>query len=83
MLSLTICLALLSSFAVLTLGKAGLFEYCALHAPKQVAKACSCSLCVSFWANVVVAVLVYMLIGDQTVLVCPLVATPLTRILIQ
>lgn len=78
----TIIIALISAFIILLITKIGLRDFIIERGPKLISKMFNCDFCLSFWTNVFVAFFIAALLGFLPLIVAPIFATPITRILI-
>ena len=74
--------ALLAAFIVLLVKKLGWAEWMQIHGDDFSAKLFSCDLCMSFWACMLTSIGLVMCTGHTEAIFIPLVATPVTRILL-
>lgn len=74
--------ALLAAFIVLLVKKWGWAEWMQIHGDDFSAKLFSCDLCMSFWACMFVSIGAVLVTGHNKAIFIPLVATPVTRILL-
>ena len=75
-----VSLALLSSFMILLITKIGLREYAQTFGPKLISKMFNCGFCLSFWCNVLLSFIFSIFVFEGLeFLLCPLLATPITR----
>lgn len=82
MIELMILIALGAAFVVLLIKKWGIAEWMQVHGNGFFSKLFSCDLCMSFWAAVMLSVIIAMETGDVTMLVTPVFSTPITRMLV-
>lgn len=73
-----------SAFFILLLSKLGLRDKIVLKAPLFISKAFDCGFCLSFWTSTAVTLFAFAFggVGYPDVLVYPIMATPIIRILI-
>lgn len=83
MLTNTVIVALISAFFVLLTGKIGMRDYL-IEACKVpiLSKLFACDFCYCFWLNVLLCAGLAFAYSDYTMLVIPILATPITRYLI-
>ena len=74
--------ALLAAFIVLLVKKWGWAEWMQIHGDDFSAKLFGCDLCMSFWACMLVSIGAVLFTGNNEAIFIPLVATPVTRILL-
>lgn len=79
---LLIFIALGAAFIVLLVKKWGFAEWVQIHGNGFFSKLFSCDLCMSFWACVIMTLTFTLGIGDTSILIMPVFATPLTRMLV-
>lgn len=82
MLSALIYIALASAFAILLIGKLGIRDSIIAIAPTPVSKLFECDFCLSFWASLILAVILAIFFREISVLFIPILSTPITRILL-
>jgi hypothetical protein len=82
MLTHVIIIALISAFVILFITKVGLRDFVIEQGPKLISKMFNCDFCLSFWTNVFVAFFIAAFLGFLPLMVVPIFATPITRILI-
>lgn len=81
-LSIIVMIALVAAFVVLLVKKWGLAEWMQIHGDDVTSKLFSCDLCMGFWANFIITVIVMCVTDDALLIVTPLIATPITRMLV-
>ena len=79
---LILLVALAAAFVVLVVKKWGWAEWMQIHGDKFLSKLFSCDLCMSFWACVLMTLSFTLGTGDMMLLMMPVFATPLTRMLV-
>lgn len=77
-----ITVALVSAFIILALGKTGLRDRVIERAPGLLSRMFSCDFCLGFWTAVAVSVALAFATGDMRLLINPVLAAPLIRILV-
>ncbi len=82
MLWALVCIALMSAFAILLIGKLGIRDAIIAKAPKLISQLFSCDFCLSFWVSFALAVILALFFCEMSILFVPLLSTPITRILI-
>lgn len=82
MLSALIYVALASAFAILLIGKLGIRDSIIAIAPMPVSKLFECDFCLSFWASLILAVILAIFFREISILFIPILSTPITRILL-
>lgn len=83
MLTNTVIVALLSAFFVLFTGKIGIRDYLIETCKVPIlSKLFACDFCYCFWFNVLLCAGLTFAYSDYTMLVIPILATPITRYLI-
>ena len=80
---MTAIIAMCSAFIILLIGKLGLRDTVVEHSKIQLlSEMFSCDFCLSFWLNFLMSVVVIMITIDVSFIIIPVVATPITRMLI-
>lgn len=81
---LIICIlsALASAFALSLLIKLGVIGAMQLYGNDTIAKLANCAFCLSFWVNVIVAIIITVVLQNQYLLLIPVCSTALTKYLI-
>lgn len=74
--------ALLAAFIVLLVKKWGWAEWMQVHGDKYMSRLFGCDLCMSFWAAVLICMVVTCFTDDCRMVFVPFFATPLTRMLV-
>ena len=74
--------ALVAAFAILFLKKIGLVEYMQIHGTKYVSELFSCDFCMSFWAGVLICLILSCAFNDLRMMFLPILTTPITRFLL-
>ena len=69
----------LSAFLLNLLNKWGFIEWMQVHGNDFFAKMFSCWFCLSWWANVLVCILIAIIMRDWRFLFLPLITTILTK----
>lgn len=82
MLTHVIIIALISAFVILFITKVGLRDFVIEQGPRLISKMFNCDFCLSFWTNVFMTIIVISYTGFLPFMVIPILATPITRILI-
>ena len=82
MLAHVIISALISAFVILFITKVGLRDFVIERSPRLISKMFNCDFCLSFWTNVFMAIIVISYTGFLPLIIVPIFATPITRILI-
>lgn len=77
-----IFVALLAAFMVLLMKKWGITEWIQVHGDSFSSKLFSCDLCMSFWAAVVVCVVLVCVFDNAAYLLLPTLTTPVTRMMV-
>ena len=80
--SMILIVALLASFVVLLVKKWGWAEWVQVHGNVFFSELFSCDLCMSFWAAVVICVIMAVVTADTRYILLPILTTPLTRIMV-
>ena len=75
-------MALISAFIILLITKIGLRDFVIARGPKLISKMFNCDFCLSFWTNVFMVIIALSCTGFLPLIVVPIFATPITRILI-
>ena len=82
MTEILLFIALGAAFIVLLVKKWGFAEWVQIHGNEFFSKLFSCDLCMSFWACVLMTLSFTLGTGDMMLLMMPVFATPLTRMLV-
>lgn len=77
-----VMVALMAAFVVLLVKKWGLAEWMQIHGDAVTSKLFSCDLCMGFWANFFITLIVMCVTDDASLIVTPMMATPITRMLV-
>lgn len=75
-------ITLLAAFIVLLIKKWGWAEWVQVHGDKVLSQLFSCDLCMSFWAAVLVSIIMVLATGNSALIFVPVLSTPITRILL-
>lgn len=73
---------LLSAFILLLMRKWGVIEWLQVHGSRLVAEMANCNFCLSWWANVIVCLVLAAVMQNPFILLVPFCSTPATRMLI-
>lgn len=82
MLSALIHIALAAAFTILLIGKLGIRDSIIARAPRLISQLFDCDFCLSFWASVILAIILAIFFREMNILFIPIISTPITRILI-
>ena len=82
MMETIILVSLAAAFTVLLVKKWGWAERMQLHGDRFLSRLFSSDLCMSFWACVIISIVVCVVTGEDQWIVVPLFSTPLTRMLV-
>ena len=82
MTEILLFIALGAAFIVLLVKKWGFAEWVQIHGNEFFSKLFSCDLCMSFWACVIITAVVVVYERDLTLVLLPVVTTPVTRMLV-
>ena len=82
MLSALIYIALAAAFAILLIGKLGVRDGIITRAPKLISQLFDCDFCLSFWTSLILAILLAIFFNEMSIILIPIISTPITRILI-
>ena len=82
MVERVILIALISAFAIQLMKKTGIVEWMQVHGNKIIAELFSCDFCMSWWANVIICLFVWIITGAYLVMLVPFFATMITRFLL-
>ena len=82
LLLMTMAVALLAAFVVLLTKKWGIAELIQIHGNDFLSKLFSCDLCMSFWAGVLVTMIVCLVSREMGFILIPVMSTPITRMLV-
>ena len=74
--------SLASAFILLLLRKQGAIEYMQIHGSKVISELANCNFCLSFWANLFLALILCVVMPTPIFMTIPIFATPITRILL-
>jgi len=76
-------IALGASFIILLITKLGWREWVQTFGPKLFSDMFNCSFCLSFWTCVLISIFFFIFVGGGwPVFLYPILATPITRMLI-
>lgn len=75
-------ISLIAAFIVLLIKKWGWAEWVQVHGDKVLSQLFSCDLCMSFWAAVLVSIIMVLATGNSALIFVPVLSTPITRILL-
>ena len=82
MITRIVMVATLAAFVLLLARKWGGIEWMQVHGSRLVSEMAGCSLCLSWWACVLVALCFAVAFSDVRWMVLPFFATPVTRMMI-
>lgn len=82
LLLMTMAVALLAAFVVLLIKKWGIAEMIQIYGNDFFSKLFSCDLCMSFWAGVLVTMIVCLVSREMGFILIPVMSTPITRMLV-
>lgn len=72
-----------ASFLILLIDKGGWREKVQIYGPKLISQMFSCDFCISFWFCVLVSIILFIFVDREwATLLCPFIASPITRKLI-
>lgn len=74
-----VIVALLAAFVLSLLRKWGVIEWVQVHGNDFFAKMFNCDFCLSWWAGVVLSVVILILTGNPVLLGVPFCSTMITR----
>jgi hypothetical protein len=74
--------ALMAAFIVLLVKKWGFAEWMQIHGDRFLSKLFGCDLCMSFWAAMVVCLILACWFDDNQLFFIPMFTTPITRMLV-
>jgi len=77
-----VLVALMAAFIVLLVKKWGFAEWMQIHGDKFLSKLFGCDLCMSFWAALVVCLILACWFDDNQLFFIPMFTTPITRMLV-
>lgn len=80
--SIAIIIACVSAFIILFAGKTGIRDEIIARAPKLISQMFGCDFCLSFWTSLILAIILAIFFGEMSIILIPIVSTPITRILI-
>lgn len=75
-------ISLIAAFIVLLIKKWGWAEWVQVHGDKVLSQLFSCDLCMSFWAAVLVSIIMVLATGNSALIFVPVLSTPITRMLV-
>lgn len=75
-------IALTAAFIILLIGKLGIRDYVVARAPKLLSQLFDCDFCLSFWVSAALTIILAVFFKDMSILLVPVISTPITRILI-
>lgn len=75
-------ISLIAAFIVLLIKKWGWAEWVQVHGNKVLSQLFSCDLCMSFWAAVLVSIIMVLATGNSALIFVPVLSTPITRMLV-
>lgn len=78
----TVVVASVAAFGLTLLRKWKVIEWVQVHGNDFFAKMFNCDFCLSFWAGVVLAILLAFITGDLMLLLVPFCSTMITRMII-
>ena len=78
-LNITILNALTAAFLLSLFRKVGIIEYVQVHGNDFFSKMFNCDFCLSWWINVILAIIVAIIFMCPIYLIVPFCATTLTR----
>lgn len=79
---LIICVASISAFIILLIGKLGIRDKIIERAPKVISQLFECDFCLSFWTSLILALILAIFFSEIYILFIPIISTPITRILL-
>lgn len=82
LLEIVVFVALAAAFVVLLVKKWGIAEWMQVHGDKITSQLFSCDLCMSFWAGVLVTLIVVCVQDNALYVLAPVLSTPITRMLV-
>lgn len=77
-----IVVALIAAFVLTLLRKWGVIEWVQIHGNDFFSKMFSCDFCLSWWAGVILSVLMLIMTGNLSFLGVPFCSTMITRVLL-
>ena len=77
-----IVVALIAAFVLTLLRKWGVIEWVQIHGNDFFSKMFNCDFCLSWWAGVILSVLMLIMTGDPVLLGVPFCSTMITRVLL-
>lgn len=72
--------ALAAAFGILFIGKTGIRDKIIMKAPKLISELFSCDFCLSFWAGMLICVILAFTFTNFCIIFIPVLSAPLTRI---
>lgn len=79
-------IACIAAFVVTLMHKWGFVEYMQVNAdnfPEVVNKLFSCDFCLSWWVSVVISIVFAISMSYLIVLLCPFIATPVSKFILR
>lgn len=77
-----IIVACASAFGILLIGKLGVRDEIIIKAPKLISQLFECDFCLSFWASLILAIILAIFFREFIFIFIPIISTPITRFLI-
>lgn len=84
-----IIIALITTFIVLFISKFpkplkndSIRDMLIMKAPKLISLAAECDFCTCFWVSAIVSVVASIIVADALLLICPMLVTPIARLLL-
>ena len=79
----SVIISLVTAFAVMLMQKIGVRAYLIEKGAKLISRMAECDFCFCWWTNVLLCVLIAGTTDEWSILLSALIATPITRALIQ
>lgn len=77
-----VLVALVAAFVVLLTKKWGIAEWMQIHGDRYMSQLFSCDLCMSFWASVILTVIIVAVTDQGQLMLVPVLSTPIARQLV-
>lgn len=82
-LTKSVVISLVTAFGVMLMQKLGFRAYLIERGTKLISRMAECDFCFCWWTNVLFCLLIASVTGEWIMLLSALIATPITRALIQ
>ncbi len=68
-----------AAFIILLCSKWGVIEWLQIHGSKLISEMANCDFCLSWWACLILTIIVLCFVGDVHMIAVPFIATPIAR----